>query len=68
MDKYNKKLLRSQLKLNDLTIKEFCEKIGISEATFYRCEKKNGDFSFRQISSIASILGKDVAVNIFFGE
>lgn len=63
MDRY---LLEYEIKRNGLTISEFCQKVGISTASYYRKINGRSDFTQPEISKTMEVLDLTSPVPIFF--
>lgn len=59
MNKINVNLIREYLRMNKLTIKEFCEQCKISRSTFYRITKGE-DFNLLFLLKIAKKINKNL--------
>ena len=64
----NKALLEYEMKKNNLTAEDMCEKIKMSRSTFYR--KCNGisEFTLVEIKKIVAILHLESPMAIFFAD
>jgi len=63
MDRY---LLEYEIKRNGLTVSEFCHKVGISTASYYRKISGRSDFTQSEISKTMKVLDLTSPVPIFF--
>lgn len=64
----NKFLLEYHIKTNGLTTNEFCEKIGMSPASYYRKINGDSDFTSTEIAKTAEVLGIKDITPIFFAD
>lgn len=63
MDRY---LLEYEIKRNGLTVSEFCHKVGISTASYYRKINGRSDFTQSEISKTMEVLDLTSPIPIFF--
>lgn len=65
MDKY---LLEYKIKSNGYTIKEYCEKIGLSTSAYYKRMRGEAEFTQGEIQRTMELLHIDDPTPIFFAE
>nr|DAP88527.1 MAG TPA: Regulatory protein [Caudoviricetes sp.]DAX98433.1 MAG TPA: Regulatory protein [Caudoviricetes sp.]DAY29787.1 MAG TPA: Regulatory protein [Caudoviricetes sp.] len=62
----DKNLLEYEFKRKGYNVGKFCEKLGISEATYYRKTSGKSEFSRAEIERIMDLLELDSPTPIFF--
>lgn len=65
MDRY---LLEYKIKQNGLSISDYCTKIGISKASYYRKVSGRSEFTQSEISKTIDVLNLKSPTPIFFAE
>lgn len=63
---FDEKKFRAALALRGMTMKELCEKIGMSAPTLYRKLRRDGDFSRSEMNKIIIALNIEDPESIFF--
>ena len=62
----NKNLLVYEIRKNGFTIQNFCEKLGMSRAAFYRKCNGTSEFTLGEIVEIVKELKLESPIEIFF--
>lgn len=65
MDRY---LLEYEIKRNGLSISEYCTRIGISTASYYRKISGHSEFTQSEISKTIDVLNLESPIPIFFNK
>lgn len=65
---FNKAALKASMVLMEISVKELCKELGITESTFYRKMERDGDFSRKEINKMIKILKIGDPERIFFAE
>ena len=64
----DKALLQYEMRKNEISIGELCEKIGMSRSAFYRKCNGKSDFTQSEIQSIVDLLQLESPMAIFFAK
>ena len=64
----DKALLQYEMRKNEISIAELCEKIGMSRSAFYRKCNGKSDFTQSEIQAIVDLLHLESPVAIFFAK
>lgn len=62
----DKALLEYEMKKNDVSIGEMCDKLGISRSAFYRKCNGKSEFTQSEIQTIVDVLRLESPMGIFF--